>query len=90
MSNEGGLNYRTEFVGLRAKLEEKTEKLWSLMDTFQLRDPLTIQKSIISHVEYTLAKTRFELDDNILYSGTALSVRDRLLENWNDTNGNTK
>ena len=90
LSNEGGLNYRTEFVGLRAKLEEKTEKIWSLMDTFQLRDPLTIQKSIISHVEYTLAKTRFELDDNILYSGTALSVRDRLLENWNDTNGNTK
>jgi len=88
--NEGEKNYRTQFVGLRAKLEEKTDKLWSLMDSYQQRDALTIQKSIINHVEYTLARTRFNLDDQSLYTGTALSVRDRLMENWNDTHMNNK
>lgn len=88
--NEGEKNYRNAFVGLRSKLEEKTDKLWSLMDSYMPRDPLTIQKAIISHVEYTLARTRFNLDDTSLFTGTALSVRDRLLENWNDTHNQTK
>lgn len=88
--NDGEKNYRTQFVGLRAKLEEKTEKLWSLMDSYKPRDPLTIQKSIVSHVEYTLARTRFNLDDLSLYQGTALSVRDRLMENWNDSHNYAK
>lgn len=88
--NDGEKNYRSEFVGLRSKLEDKTTKLWSLMDSYMPRDPLTIQKAIISHVEYTLARTRFNLDDQSLYIGTALSVRDRLLENWNDTHNYNK
>ena len=88
-SNEGTV-YRQAFIGLRSKLEEKTDKLWSLMDSYTQRDPLTIQKTIINHVEYTLARTRFNLDDRSLYNGTALSVRDRLLENWNDTHNSVK
>lgn len=88
--NIGETNYRSEFVGLRSRLESKTTKLWSLMDSYTPRDLLTIQKSVIQHIEYTLARTRFNLDDQSLYIGTSLSVRDRLLENWNDTHNFTK
>lgn len=88
--NTGEKCYRTQFVGLRQNLENKSDKLWSLMDTYIPRDPLTIQKSIMNHVEYTLARTRFNLDDQILYKGTSLSVKDRLLENWNDSQMNNK
>jgi hypothetical protein len=61
--NTGEKCYRTQFVGLRQNLENKSDKLWSLMDTYIPRDPLTIQKSIMNHVEYTLARTRLNLDD---------------------------
>lgn len=88
--NTGEKNYRTQFKGLKDSLENKSDKLWSLMDTYLPRDPLTIQKTIMSHVEYTLARTRFNLDDQILYKGTSLSIRDRLLENWNDSQMNLK
>ena len=61
------------------------EKMWSLMDTYLKRDVLSVQKSIVQHIEYTLSKTRFEINSQYLFQGTALSVRDRLLEQWNDT-----
>ena len=61
------------------------EKMWSLMDTYLKRDVLSVQKSIIQHIEFTLSKTRFDINSQYLFQGTALSVRDRLLEQWNDT-----
>ena len=60
------------------------------MDTYRPRDKQAIQKSIISHIEYTLARTRFDLDNQILYQGVSLSVRDHLLEAWNDSQSNIK
>jgi len=44
-----------------------------------------IQRQIVNHVEFTLARTRFDFDNFGAYQATALSVRDRLLESWNDT-----
>ena len=61
------------------------EKMWALMDTYLKRDVLSIQKSIVQHIEFTLSKTRFDINSQYLFQGTALSVRDRLLEQWNDT-----
>ena len=61
------------------------EKMWSLMDTYLKRDVLSVQKSIVQHIEFTLSKTRFDINSQYLFQGTALSVRDRLLEQWNDT-----
>ena len=61
------------------------EKMWELMDTYLPRDKLNIQKSIVKHIEYTLSRTRFEINPQYFFQGTALSVRDRLLEQWNDT-----
>ena len=61
------------------------QKMWALMDTYLPRDKLNIQKSIVKHIEYTLSKTRFDINSQYFFQGTALSVRDRLLEQWNDT-----
>ena len=40
----------------------------------------------MNHVEYTLARTRFDFDNLGAYQAAAYAVRDRLLESWNDTN----
>ncbi|CAI2380450.1 unnamed protein product [Moneuplotes crassus] len=66
--------------------EDKAQKIWSLMQTYQGIDQKSIQRSIVNHVEYTLAMTRFNFSDFGCYQATAFSLRDRLLESWNDTN----
>jgi glycogen phosphorylase len=48
-------------------------------------DVPSLQESIINHVEYTLARSRYRFDDFEAYQATSLSVRDRLIESWNDT-----
>ena len=48
-------------------------------------DVVSLQHSIINHVEYTLARSRYRFDDFEAYQATALSIRDRLIESWNDT-----
>jgi len=81
--------FRPEFITGNVE-KDKSELIWHLMETYLPRDSHQIQKSIITHCEYTLARTRFDLDLHTLYTGTALSVRDRLLESWNDSQMATK
>ena len=57
------------------------EKMWALMDTYIKRDILSVQKSIIQHIEYTLSKIRYDINSQYLFQGTSLSVRDRLKNN---------
>ena len=59
--------------------------MWELMNTYQGTDQRSIQRSIVNHVEYTLARTRFNFDNKGAYQAAAYSVRDRLIEAWNDT-----
>ena len=49
-------------------------------------DQRSIQRSIVNHVEYTLGLTRFNFNDFGAYQAAAHSVKDRLIEAWNDTN----
>lgn len=63
----------------------RSELLYSLMDTYIKNDIPSIQSSIVNHVEYTIARSRYRFDDFEAYQATALSVRDRLIESWNDT-----
>lgn len=81
---EGIKQYRPEFH-TQLKGEEKSEKLWNLMAEYIPSDTSTIEKSIVAHVEHTLARTRFNFDKNSCYRATAFSIRDRLIESWNDT-----
>ena len=65
--------------------DRKRHLLNSLMDTYLKNDVLSIEQSIINHVEFTLARSRYKFDDNEAYYATAYSLRDRLIESWNDT-----
>jgi len=59
--------------------------MWELMKSYMGSDPKAIQRQIVNHVEYTLARTRFNFDNFGAYQAAAYAVRDRLLESWNDT-----
>lgn len=41
----------------------KAEKMFGLMDGFSKNDPISLQKDILDHVEYTVARSRFSFDD---------------------------
>ena len=61
------------------------DKMWELMATYLPSTKESIQRSIVNHVEYTLARTRFNFDNASAYSAAAYATRDRLIESWNDT-----
>lgn len=84
MGDGGSPLLRPEFV--YRENEESSNKIWELMQTYQGTDIKSIQRSIVNHVEYTLAMTRFNFTNFGCYQATAFSLRDRLLESWNDTN----
>ncbi|EZG72982.1 phosphorylase [Gregarina niphandrodes] len=65
---------------------ENQQMLWSMMEKHIGSDIKTIQRSVVSHVEYTLARNRFNVDEESFYRATAYSIRDRLVELLNDTN----
>ena len=74
--------YRPEF----GKAETTgQQKIWEMMESYIGSDQRSIQRSIVNHVEYTLARTRFNFDDFGAYQAASFSVRDRLIEAWNDT-----
>nr|ABB88567.1 PhoB [Chlamydomonas reinhardtii]ABB88568.1 PhoB [Chlamydomonas reinhardtii] len=60
-------------------------RLYTLMDTYMKNDVLSIQEDIVNHVEYTLARSRVNFDNFEAYQATSFSLRDRLIERWNDT-----
>ena len=70
------------------RFDEKSqtkEKVWEFKNAYLPRDKINIQKSIIKHIECTLGATTFDVNSYYLFQGTELSVRDMLLEQWNDT-----
>ena len=74
--------YRPEFEYKQKEGASKdtNKTLWHLMDQYIASDKQTIQKSIVTHVEYTLAKTRFNFEKIHAYLATSQSVKDRLIE----------
>ena len=50
-----------------------------------VRPSRTLQESIVHHVEFTLARSRYKFDSREAYFAAAHSLRDRLIERWNDT-----
>jgi len=56
-----------------------------LLAVYQGDDKDSIQKSIVSHLEFSLAKTRYNIDVESCYRALSMSIRDRLIEHWNDT-----
>jgi len=66
--------------------KDKHGKLWELMQSYKANDVASIQKDIVSQVEYSLACTRFSFAEADAFRAAAYAVRDRLVESFNDTN----
>eukprot|EP00826_Nyctotherus_ovalis_P006952 TRINITY_DN1169_c0_g1_i1.p1 TRINITY_DN1169_c0_g1~~TRINITY_DN1169_c0_g1_i1.p1 ORF type:complete len:839 (-),score=216.63 TRINITY_DN1169_c0_g1_i1:147-2663(-) len=75
---------RPEFIYQKTE-SPKDIKMWDLMKSYIKSDKASIQKQIVNHVEHTLAQTRFDFDNTGCYYAAAYSLRDRLVESWNDT-----
>jgi len=80
----------TDVIGRRPTAANTTVAqpglIYSLMDSYIKNDVLSVQESIVQHVEYSIGRTRYRFDDFEAYQAASLSVRDRLIESWNDTN----
>ncbi|KAJ6472746.1 hypothetical protein C8R47DRAFT_1324652 [Mycena vitilis] len=61
------------------------EKVWKEAMRDVDTDVSSITKSFVNHVQTSLARQPFNLDDLGAYQAAALSVRDNLLVNWNET-----
>ncbi|XP_047310788.1 glycogen phosphorylase 1-like [Impatiens glandulifera] len=68
----------------------KAERMFQLMDGFLKNDPVNLQKDILNHVEFTVARSRFNFDDFEAYQALSHSVKDRLIERWHDTHQHFK
>lgn len=70
----------------REQVKDDHEKLWELMEGSYLEnDAHSLQKSFADHLEYSQAKNRYIATRHDLYQCMAYSIRDRLMERWNDT-----
>jgi starch phosphorylase len=49
-----------EFTNSIQQSEDITKKMWDLMNSYQPNDKKSLQESIVTHIEYTLARTRFD------------------------------
>lgn len=76
---------RAGLVADSGERRAKSERMFHLMDGFLKNDPISLQKDILDHVEYTVARSRFSFDDFEAYQALSHSVRDRLIERWHDT-----
>eukprot|EP00281_Chroomonas_sp_CCMP1168_P020312 CAMPEP_0206226596 /NCGR_PEP_ID=MMETSP0047_2-20121206/8180_1 /ASSEMBLY_ACC=CAM_ASM_000192 /TAXON_ID=195065 /ORGANISM="Chroomonas mesostigmatica_cf, Strain CCMP1168" /LENGTH=893 /DNA_ID=CAMNT_0053649703 /DNA_START=88 /DNA_END=2769 /DNA_ORIENTATION=+ len=65
--------------------DARKEKIWQLTKQYKPVDKESIQRSVVHHVEHTLAADRYNFDDRTAYSAVALSVRDHLVESLRDT-----
>ena len=64
---------------------EKHKKMWELLGTYIGHDKESIQKQIINHIEYTGARSRFDFNKQTCSLAVASSLKDRLIECFNDT-----
>ena len=64
---------------------KKHKKMWELLGTYIGHDKESIQKQIVNHIEYTGAKSRFDFNTQTCSLAVASSLKDRLVECFNDT-----
>jgi starch phosphorylase len=70
---------------VRKDFSEGNNKMYELMKNYLENDEATLMESIVTHLEFTLARTRFSIDKKSAYLSAAFAVRDRLIESWNDS-----
>jgi len=73
--------------GLQSKppRTEELAYLHKLMASYLSTEKSAVCQFIANHIEYTLARSAYNIDQFGVYQATSLSIKDRLIEFWNDT-----
>ncbi|MBT3213153.1 MAG: glycogen/starch/alpha-glucan phosphorylase [Deltaproteobacteria bacterium] len=59
--------------------------MWDLIATYRSMDRDGLLESMANHIEFSQCKNRYTAEDFDIFRSFALSIRDRLVEFWNDT-----
>lgn len=65
--------------------KEKHKKLWNLMDQNEKIDTNSLTRAFAHHLEYTVCKFRENIQGADIYQALAYTVRDFLIDRWNET-----
>ena len=69
----------------KAARDAKHEKLWELLDREPNIDLSSLTKAFAHHLEYTVCKYRDTAHGPDIYQALAFTVRDFLIDRWNQT-----
>jgi|TARA_B110000881_G_scaffold70704_1_gene61285 starch phosphorylase len=64
---------------------KEMEIMWDLIATYRSMDRDGLLESMANHIEFSQCKNRYTAEDFDVFRSLALSIRDRLVEFWNDT-----
>ncbi len=64
---------------------KEMEKIWDLVATYRSMERDGLIESIANHIEFSQCKNRYTTENFDVYRSFAISIRDRLVEFWNDT-----
>ena len=64
---------------------KEMEIMWDLIATYRSMDRDGLLESMANHIEFSQCKNRYTAEDLDIFRSFALSIRDRLVEFWNDT-----
>eukprot|EP01128_Nolandella_sp_AFSM9_P010053 TRINITY_DN683_c0_g3_i1.p1 TRINITY_DN683_c0_g3~~TRINITY_DN683_c0_g3_i1.p1 ORF type:complete len:986 (+),score=286.41 TRINITY_DN683_c0_g3_i1:102-2960(+) len=91
-------NLQSSFSKVQAEYQDKDYQevetdthaaslLWAVLSSYIPNDSQTIQKSFVHRAAFDLAVTHAQVKESVpaQFSAAALSVRDRLVERWKDT-----
>ena len=63
----------------------KLNKIWKLVGDYRAMDKEAIMQSLANHLQFSVCKNRYTVNDVDVYQCLALAIRERLVEFWNDT-----
>ena len=64
---------------------QEMENIWDVVAKYRPLDRDGLIKSIANHLEFSQCKNRYTTEIIDVYRSLSLSIRDRLVEFWNDT-----
>ena len=65
--------------------QTRFQNLWDLLDAIRIRDQQSIEKNFVHHLEYTVGKYKHDLTGADAYQAIAYTVRDALIDMYNET-----
>lgn len=86
--DESILRRRISKIGIQqdsSNEDQRVALLWALLASYLPEDIKSIEKYFVHHVEYTLARGKGNLTNVGAFQALSLSVRDRLIERFKDT-----